>query len=77
MNKISYLLISSLLLSATVYTAIVLLGSSDHLELLRALRIVLVPGLLCLLFFALLGLSVYMFIKGKNMGKPKKHVRFR
>jgi hypothetical protein len=23
-----------------------------------------------------MGLTLYLFLKGKNMGKPKKHIRF-
>lgn len=76
MNRVNYLLISFLLFSGALYIIKALLSSADLTEIINALKIIFVPALLCLIFFILMSLSLYLFLKGKNVGKPKKHIRF-
>ncbi len=76
MNKVNYLLISFLSFSGALYIIRVLLNSADLIELINAMKIIFLPALLCFLFIVLMGLTLYLFLKGKNMGKPKKHIRF-
>lgn len=77
MNKLNYLLISFLSFSGALYIISVLLSSADLIELINAMKIIFLPALLCFLFIMLMSLSLYLFFKGKNIGKTKKHTRFK
>lgn len=76
MKRVKYFLSSFLSFSGALYIIKVSLISADLIEIINAMKIIFVPALLCLIFFILMSLSLYLFLKGKNSGKPKKHIRF-
>lgn len=77
MNRLSYFLISALLFSMTMYMFYFSMQMTDLETIGNMIKVIFLPCILGLLSMLSLLLSIYLFNRGVNHGKPKKHVRFR
>ncbi len=77
MNKLGYFLISIISFLMTFYMGYILFRKAELELIANALKVILLPTSLMLLFILLLIVSLYFFRKASNFGKSKKHIRFR
>nr|WP_294874808.1 hypothetical protein [uncultured Pedobacter sp.] len=77
MLKTRYYLISLLLFLICIYAVVMLKANADLDKVIAAVKIIVLPSLVCLLVMLLLPLSIYLLYKGNSVGRVKKHIRFR
>lgn len=77
MNRLSYFLISVLLFSMTMCIFYFLMQIIDLESVVKLTKVIFLPCVLGLISLLLLLSSIYLFNRGINHGKPKKHIRFR
>jgi len=77
MTKIKYFIYAATTLSIAVCILVMLLLSVNLHDILNAFKALLLPGIAISLIIFLLAYAVSLIVKGKRVGKPKKHIRFR
>lgn len=77
MLRTRYYLISLLLFLICLYAVVMLKANVDLDKVIAAVKIIVLPALVCLLVMLLLPLSIYLLYKGNSVDRVKKHIRFR